>query len=186
MRCTPRRVLSALIWAFVLVSLHLFTRELTEPSSSSSSSSANRDDQQFDPDNPPLYIGLDMSTQSLKVTVLSAVPAEDRPGELVEVSVVRTASLNFDEDLPRFMTHGGVHRNGTTVTSPPLMWVTALDVLLGRVGAEDSTVDLSRVVALSASGQQHGSVFWSIGASDALGSLDPSRRCDTRSFPSLA
>ncbi|XP_036189074.1 xylulose kinase isoform X2 [Myotis myotis] len=82
-------------------------------------------------------------------------------------------SVHFDRDLPEFGTQGGVHvhQDGLTVTSPVLMWVQALDILLEKMRA--SGFDFSRVLALSGAGQQHGSIYWKAGASRVLTSLSP-------------
>lgn len=70
-------------------------------------------------------------------------------------------------------TQGGVHvhKDRLTVTSPVLMWVQALDLILEKMKA--SGFDFSQVLALSGAGQQHGSVYWKTGASLALSSLSP-------------
>ncbi|KAM9333835.1 xylulose kinase isoform 2-T2 [Pholidichthys leucotaenia] len=70
-------------------------------------------------------------------------------------------------------TRGGVHLHDDrlTVTSPVLMWVQALDLLLDKL--KGAGLDFSRVRALSGSGQQHGSVFWRKGACQTLMDLDP-------------
>ena len=82
--------------------------------------------------------------------------------------------VQFDTDLPEFRTHGGVHSGpGGRVTSPTLMWVKALDLLLDRIKV--TGVDLSSVVAISGSGQQHGSVYWRIGARQTLTNLKHDR-----------
>ncbi|XP_029794650.1 xylulose kinase [Suricata suricatta] len=90
-----------------------------------------------------------------------------------ELNVFYEDSVHFDRDLPEFGTQGGVHvhQDGLTVTSPVLMWVQALDVLLERMKA--SGFDFSQVLALSGAGQQHGSVYWKAGASQVLTSLSP-------------
>lgn len=81
--------------------------------------------------------------------------------------------VNFDADLPEFKTQGGVHRaidgNPLTVTSPPVMWLAALDKLLESM--KTAKFPFERVVAISGSGQQHGSVFWKINAGSHLKSL---------------
>uniref|UniRef100_A0A673BUU6 Xylulose kinase n=1 Tax=Sphaeramia orbicularis TaxID=375764 RepID=A0A673BUU6_9TELE len=89
------------------------------------------------------------------------------------LNVVHQDNVQFDSALPEFRTQGGVHLHPDrlTVTSPVLMWVKALDLLLDkmkRVG-----FDFSHVQALSGSGQQHGSVYWRRGASRTLQDLDP-------------
>ncbi|XP_075308790.1 xylulose kinase isoform X1 [Odontesthes bonariensis] len=110
----------------------------------------------------PLYLGLDFSTQQLKVVALDG-----------SLAVLHQDGVQFDSDLPEFRTQGGVHihPDRLTVTSPVLMWVKALDLLLDKM--KRAGLDFSRVRALSGSGQQHGSVFWRRGASQTLNQLDP-------------
>uniref|UniRef100_A0A1A8QLU3 Xylulose kinase n=1 Tax=Nothobranchius rachovii TaxID=451742 RepID=A0A1A8QLU3_9TELE len=110
----------------------------------------------------PLYLGLDFSTQQLKVVAIDG-----------DLNVIHQNYLQFDSELPEFRTQGGVylHMDGLTVTSPVLMWVKALDLLLDKMKKEG--FDFSRVRALSGSGQQHGSVFWRTGASQTLAHLHP-------------
>lgn len=108
------------------------------------------------------FLGLDSSTQSLKAALV-----DDRlntAGELV---------VNFDVDLPRYRTKGGVHigKDGLTVTSPPVMWVEAMDLLFTKM--KKARWPLAKVAAVSASGQQHGSVWMGFGAGTALRGLDP-------------
>ncbi|KAM6900745.1 xylulose kinase [Xenentodon cancila] len=112
----------------------------------------------------PLYLGLDLSTQQLKVVAIDG-----------SLRVVQRDSVQFDSELPEFRTQGGVHihPDRLTVTSPVLMWVKALDLLLDKL--KWAGLDFSRVRAVSGSGQQHGSVFWRTGASRTLEQLDPGR-----------
>ncbi|KAM4718109.1 xylulose kinase isoform 2-T2 [Anableps anableps] len=114
-----------------------------------------------EPDSP-LYLGLDFSTQQLKVVAIDG-----------GLSVVHQDSVQFDSELPEFRTRGGVHihPDGLTVTSPVLMWVKALDLLLDKM--KTAGFDFARVQALSGSGQQHGAVFWKKGAARTLAQLDP-------------
>eukprot|EP00164_Ancoracysta_twista_P014751 GFYU01024135.1.p1 GENE.GFYU01024135.1~~GFYU01024135.1.p1 ORF type:complete len:562 (+),score=120.16 GFYU01024135.1:79-1686(+) len=104
------------------------------------------------------YLGFDSSTQSVKATVISTP----------KLNVVVEKTVNFDKDLPHYGTQDGVHRaaDGLTITSPPLMWLEALDLVLQQL--KDAGVDLSKVKTVSGSGQQHGSVYWKKGASDTL------------------
>ncbi|KAF1373361.1 hypothetical protein PFLUV_G00259760 [Perca fluviatilis] len=110
----------------------------------------------------PVYLGFDFSTQQLKVVAIDE-----------NLNVVHQNNVQFDSELPEFRTQGGVHIHGDrlTVTSPVLMWVKALDLLLDKV--KRAGLDFSRVRALSGSGQQHGSVYWRRGASETLQNLDP-------------
>ncbi|TSK16086.1 Xylulose kinase [Bagarius yarrelli] len=110
------------------------------------------------------YLGFDFSTQQLKV-----VAVDD------SLQVTYQSNVQFDSDLPEFRTQGGVHihENRVTVTSPVLMWVKALDLLLEKM--KSSGFDFSRVKAISGSGQQHGNVYWKKGARKTLQCLDPER-----------
>jgi len=111
-----------------------------------------------------LFMGLDSSTQGLKATII------DRG-----LSVVSEETINFDRDLPEFNTHGGVHQHedGLTVTSPPLMWVAALDKVLDLL--REGGCPFERIAAVSGSGQQHGSVWLHAAARDALRHLTPGK-----------
>lgn len=111
-----------------------------------------------------LYMGLDASTQGLQATLIDS-----------ELNILHEASVNFDNALPEFKTEGGVHRHadGLTVTSPAIMWVAALDLLLERIRSDGWP--LARVVALSGSGQQHGSVWLRSGTRKKLEGLAAGR-----------
>ncbi|CAH2281986.1 xylulose kinase isoform X1 [Pelobates cultripes] len=106
------------------------------------------------------YLGFDFSTQQLKVIAVNE-----------HLRVVYEDNVQFDKDLPEFGTHGGVHihTDKLTVTSPVLMWVKALDVILEKM--KTSEFDFSKVKALSGTGQQHGSVYWKQGAKRVLQTL---------------
>ncbi|OBS75102.1 hypothetical protein A6R68_14348 [Neotoma lepida] len=107
-------------------------------------------------------LGWDFSTQQVKIVAVDT-----------ELNVFYEDSVHFDRDLPEFGTQGGVHvhKDRLTVTSPVLMWVQALDLILEKMKA--SGFDFSQVLALSGAGQQHGSVYWKAGASLVLSSLSP-------------
>ena len=95
-------------------------------------------------------------------------------------AVVARVSVNFDDELPHYNTRSGMHRvpeeGGERVTSPVFMWLEAVDILLTRLGA---AVPLQRVAALSASAQQHSSIYWKAGAQESLQALgkDASHGC---------
>jgi xylulokinase len=95
----------------------------------------------------PLYLGLDSSTQSLTATVID--PAEHR--------VVFHQSINFDDELPHYGTRNGVirHENPLVVTSPPLMWVEALDRMMELVSRQN-TFEPSQIAAIAGvDGREH-------------------------------
>ncbi|HTR42050.1 MAG TPA: FGGY family carbohydrate kinase [Pseudomonadales bacterium] len=109
-----------------------------------------------------LFLGLDSSTQSLSAVVIDY----DRR------KVVYEKSLNFDRVLPRYKTRNGVlpNRDPLVKHSPPLMWAEALDLLLAMMKKDG--VALNEILAISGSGQQHGSVYLNDHAVAVLGELD--------------
>tara|TARA_B110000208_G_C11786826_1_gene435956 strand:+ start:152 stop:1786 length:1635 start_codon:yes stop_codon:yes gene_type:complete len=108
-----------------------------------------------------VYLGFDSSTQGLKVSAISG-----------DLSVVYSSAINFDKDLPQFGTSGGAIAEGAVVTAPSLMFAAALDIVLDRMKSDGFAFE--DVVAISGSGQQHGSVYLKDGARAALGALDAS------------
>ncbi|XP_067107749.1 xylulose kinase isoform X2 [Osmerus mordax] len=111
-----------------------------------------------------LYLGFDFSTQQLKVVAIDG-----------GLNVVYQNNVQFDRELPEFRTQGGVHvqADRLTVTSPVLMWVKALGLLLEKMRIDG--FHFSHVKALSGSGQQHGSVYWRRGASQTLRQMEPGK-----------
>lgn len=112
-----------------------------------------------------LFLGLDSSTQSLTGILI----------DLDSGRVVQDLSLNFDQALPRYGTRDGVLRadDPTVIHAPPLMWVEALDLLFTRL--RDAGVSMQDILAVSGSGQQHGSVYLTAEAPRRLANLDPAR-----------
>jgi xylulokinase len=97
-----------------------------------------------------LYLGVDVGTQSLKVCLID--------NECIQVDQY---SVDYDSKLPHYNTTHGVHQHENhRVTCPPLMWIEALDHCLQHLAQKKL---LSRVKAISTSGQQHGSVYWTNG-----------------------
>lgn len=114
----------------------------------------------------PFYLGFDSSTQSLTATVIEV---DDRTRR-----VVFEAAIGFDSAFPHHgTTHGVLTSDGRTVTAPPLMWAEALDGMAARL--RDAGLDLSRIRAISGSGQQHGSVYLTADGARVLTALDPGR-----------
>ncbi|XP_038654420.1 xylulose kinase isoform X5 [Scyliorhinus canicula] len=110
------------------------------------------------------YLGVDLSTQQLK-----AIAIDDN------LNVIHETSVKFDDDLPEFGTQDGahVHSDKLTVTTPVLLWVKALDMLLERM--KISNFDFSKLKSLSGTGQQHGSVYWKEGAIQTLKNMPDDR-----------
>jgi xylulokinase len=114
--------------------------------------------------NQRLFLGLDSSTQGLKASIIDD-----------ELNLVFEKAINFDRDLPQFETNGGAnqHDDGLTVTAPAIMWVAAVDKLFGLM--QEDGAPLADIVAISGSGQQHGSVWLKSEAGDVLAGLDAAK-----------
>jgi xylulokinase len=112
-----------------------------------------------------LFLGLDSSTQSLSAVVI----------DLDARRVIYEQSLNFDRALPHYGTRNGVlpNRDPLIKHSPPLMWAEALDLIFAQMKKDG--VPLDKILAVSGSGQQHGSVYLNDRAADALANLDPQK-----------
>ena len=170
--CLALVLLTAIPGLLLLLHLHSAQLSLTQPAAHHTQSTATRGTSRLrtPPSRRRLYLGLDLSTQGLKATLLDADT----------LRVAHTTSVNFDADLPRFRTTGGAHKHGPRVTSPTLMWVEAMDLLFRRLNSTDVPglalhADSSTYISgVSASGQQHGSVYWANGAEPVLShQLDP-------------
>lgn len=125
-------------------------------------------------------MGVDCSTQSFKVTLINT-----------QLQIVFQETLHFDTHLPHYNTHHGVitsehkineakrsdsnaatpsvdddgnGRDDLEAGAPSAMFVEAMDVVLSKLQS-CVDVDVGRIVAISGSGQQHGSVYWRKGAS---------------------
>jgi len=112
-----------------------------------------------------LFLGLDSSTQSLSAVVI----------DLDAGKVVYEKSLNFDQALPQFKTQNGVlpNRNPLIKHSSPLLWAAALDLLFATM--KKDKVALGKIIAISGSGQQHGSVYFTEKATEVLATLNPKK-----------
>lgn len=90
-----------------------------------------------------LFLGLDLSTQSLKGILL---------GKDLKV-IQHQAAVHFDRDLPHYgTTNGAIQGPGKgEVTSPVQMWLEAVDLLFERL--HDGGVDFGAVAAVSGAGQ---------------------------------
>ena len=112
-----------------------------------------------------LFLGLDSSTQSLSAVVI----------DLDSRKVIYEQSLNFDRALPHYKTKNGVlpNRDPLVKHSPPLMWAEALDLIFAQMKKDG--VALDKILAISGSGQQHGSVYLNDRAAGALENLNPKK-----------
>src|SRR5579863_1879766 len=112
-----------------------------------------------------LFLGLDSSTQSLSAILI----------DVDKQKVVYEKSVNFDQALPQFKTRNGVlsNRDPLVKHSSPLLWAAALDKLFAQMKKDG--VALGKILAISGSGQQHGSVYLNEKAADALAGLNPKK-----------
>jgi len=94
------------------------------------------------------FLGLDSSTQSLTALVI-----DTDTGEVIDRSVA------FGPRLPGYKSPNGflASEDPRIKHSDPLMWVEALDLVLGDLRA--AGVDLRAIRGVSGAGQQHGSVY---------------------------
>ena len=90
-----------------------------------------------------LFVGIDCSTQAIKVTVIDE-----------NLNQVHEEFVNYDSELPKYKTEGGAIKDGLTVTTPTLLWVEALELLFDKLQRSD--FPFKDVIAISGSGQQHG------------------------------
>lgn len=120
-----------------------------------------------------LFLGLDLSTQQLKLSLIDA-----------NLNSVLEEAVNFQDELPQYKTTHGVFKRkidplrengkiitagGEEVVAPVKLWLHALDLLLSKVPSQL----IRRVKAISGAGQQHSSVWWSDKATAMLEHLDP-------------
>lgn len=89
----------------------------------------------------PLFLGLDLSTQQLKAVILDK-----------DSNIVQEAAVNFDRDLPHHgITNGAIQGPGGEVTSPPAMWLEAIDTLCVKL--KEAHVNFAAIAAISGAGQ---------------------------------
>jgi xylulokinase len=112
-----------------------------------------------------LFLGLDSSTQSLSAVII----------DLDTRKVIYEKSLNFDRVLPHYKTQNGVlpNRDPLVKHSSPLMWAEALDLIFAEM--KKNCVALEKILAVSGSGQQHGSVYFNERIETALANLNPEK-----------
>jgi xylulokinase len=109
-----------------------------------------------------MHLGIDSSTQSLSGVVV----------DVASGSIVAEMSVNFGADLPEYGSPNGFLPGGADgeVHADPRLWLAALDRMLSGLG---DLVDLSRIRAVSGSGQQHGSVYVDGTFAERLEALEP-------------
>lgn len=113
-------------------------------------------------DSDSLYLGFDLSTQQLKIIVTDK-----------KLAALNTFNIEFDvEYKEKYGIKKGVivNEEDGTIISPVLMWLDAIDDVFNKMKQE--SFPFEKVVGISGSCQQHGSVYWSSSAKDLLNGLD--------------
>lgn len=106
----------------------------------------------------PLFLGFDLSTQQLKVIVTNS-----------QLKHIDSFHVEFDDKFgTKFGVTKGVYSNESTgeIVSPVAMWLESIDYVFNSM--RQAGFPFSWVKGVSGSGQQHGSVYWSTLAPDAL------------------
>jgi len=122
------------------------------------------------------FLGLDSSTQGLGALII----------DLESRRIVYDRALSFGDALPQYETRNGAlfNEDASIAHAPPLMWLDALDLLCSEMQKDGAP--LAEVVAVSGSGQQHGSVYLTAGAPSLFGNLDVRRSLAENMAPALA
>jgi xylulokinase len=110
-------------------------------------------------------LGLEFSTQSVKMAVLDVLSAE----------VVYTGGFSYDSTFPHYSTSGGVLPNtdASVRHAPPLMFLEALDMAflsLSKIG-----IDVFRIKAVKVDAMQHCTVYVDADFSHIVRKLDPAQ-----------
>lgn len=92
----------------------------------------------------PLFLGLDLSTQQLKASVIS-----------VDETLICERSVHFDKDLPHHGTSGGAIAGpgDGEMTSPIAMWLEAVDILMDKL--KEAGVEMGTILGISGAAQVH-------------------------------
>ncbi|ODV98335.1 hypothetical protein PACTADRAFT_48115 [Pachysolen tannophilus NRRL Y-2460] len=125
---------------------------------------ANNNNNTIDNENDDLFLGFDLSTQTLKIVATHA--------NLKHFKLYR---VEFDKELGHYGIKDGVltvEEKGE-IFAPVEMWIEALDLIFDKMLKDE--FPFNRVKGISGSCQQHGSVYWSSKAESLLGGLSSSK-----------
>jgi hypothetical protein len=88
-----------------------------------------------------LFLGLDLSTQSLKGTIMD-----------IKENIVCERIVQFDRDMPHYGTqNGSIAGSDGEITCPVALWTESVDLLISRF--ESAGVNFGEVVAVSGAAQ---------------------------------
>nr|ANG59284.1 D-xylulokinase [Spathaspora gorwiae] len=112
-------------------------------------------------DSDSLYLGFDLSTQQLKIIVTND-----------KLAALKSFNVEFDVAFKeKYGVHKGVLSNeGGEVVSPVGMWLDSMNNVFDQMKKDNFPFE--KVVGISGSCQQHGSVFWSNEAQPLLKKLN--------------
>ncbi len=96
-----------------------------------------------------LYLGIDASTQGIKAEII----------DIGKGVIAGSFAVNFGNDLPQYKSPNGFIPNSDPLIkhADPLMWLDGMEMLFDKIQA--SGVDTGKILGISGSGQQHGSVY---------------------------
>ncbi|MFA4943225.1 MAG: FGGY family carbohydrate kinase [Lentisphaeria bacterium] len=96
-----------------------------------------------------LFLGIDVSTQSVKGVVIDTVSGR----------IAGEASVSFGRDLPQYSSPNGFIPNADPLVkqADPMMWLDGLELMFKLLAS--SGTSLSEITGISGSGQQHGSIY---------------------------
>jgi xylulokinase len=95
----------------------------------------------------PLFLGLDLSTQQLKLSVISTTTPSDR-------TIVYESAVHFDRDLPHYGTKdGSILRPGGVAVCPTACWVEAMDLCFERMANELGKDGMRRIKGIGGAAQ---------------------------------
>ncbi|KAH3899025.1 related to Xylulose kinase [Saccharomycodes ludwigii] len=126
-------------------------------------------------ENDKYFLGFDLSTQQIKALIINQ-----------SLKIIHSEKVEFSKDLPQYETTKGVYIDGSSIFAPVAMWLDAIDLLMSKLISNKESVDVSKIVAISGSCQQHGSVYWNSQGDLLLRHLDPNKKLSEQLSGALA
>jgi xylulokinase len=123
-----------------------------------------------------IYLGLDSSTQSLKAELI----------DICTGKIICSESINFGSELPEYRCPSGFLENANPLVkhADPMLWLAALDMLFGKMQQQGQPLD--KVLGISGSGQQHGSVYLNAHFEKIVAALTPDKTLSEQLAPALS
>lgn len=100
----------------------------------------------------PLFLGLDLSTQQLKLSLIANEASACSPS--AHRTILCETAIHFDRDLPRFGTKdGSILRPGGVAVCPTACWVAAMDLCFERMKAAQGDAVIQRIRGIGGAAQ---------------------------------